>query len=253
VSNNDGSLVSTKETLLPDFKTTCKLPWAYTKYTVYYSIFYIRSVFRWENWEEISKPTSLWLEERGLNIIKEILLFAQTGQGYGFLDELPAYYILIWLRPLTIFANLNPFINDTKIIPSGYQTLWEVMLQQPGITTFYETEVQSVNRETGEITIDGTVKNYDAVILAAPVFENKNLVKFTSEELEVIDNLYWDTKFTSMLFQVDEIKNVPLDSCRIYIRDTYLKDVPIKQQHIVLIVCIFIQINLMWQHIFIPQ
>lgn len=58
--------------------------------------------------EELSIPFEQWLVSNGLKTLPAILSLAQAAQGYGYLNDVPAYYGMLWITP-TFFCGLMQY------------------------------------------------------------------------------------------------------------------------------------------------
>lgn len=75
--------------------------------------------------------------------IKHIGLFAKTiitGYGYGYFDEVPAAYYLKHIRFSFLLDVL--FVKKARLIPSGWQIIWEKISDQ--FEVIYNQEITKV-------------------------------------------------------------------------------------------------------------
>jgi hypothetical protein len=67
----------------------------------------------------LKMPLRQWLRVNHLEAMTPFLAFAQTAQGYGFLDVVPALYALYWLSPTLIQGEAcyrNHVLNPTPAL-----------------------------------------------------------------------------------------------------------------------------------------
>lgn len=61
-----------------------------------------------EHLDELSIPFETWLKKNGLTTLPAILSLAQAAQGYGYLNDVPTYYGMLWITP-TFFCGLMQY------------------------------------------------------------------------------------------------------------------------------------------------
>ena len=104
--------------------------------------------FGWPDYPMPKKPPKEFLEEYGtksfgaylddnhMGILKGIMQYAYSVQGYGPVEEIPAYYGLIWITPDILLAALEGGANTTLITAwsRGWGDLWDQMTVGMDIT-----------------------------------------------------------------------------------------------------------------------
>jgi len=145
-------------------------------------------------------------------------MVAQTAQGYGFIDTIPALYGLWWLDSELIEAYLKSAIGGPKvptIITGGFSSLWQNMYYQDKLEVEFNVQITEIRRNTEphlpkiQITYKQANqihhKEYDWLFVAAPLPDIVPL--FTNPqkfELEVAKALHPVTIITHLIDAGDE-------------------------------------------------
>lgn len=73
--------------------------------------------------EELAMPFKKWLQHHDLNLILPLFYETQTSQGYGYIEEVPTYYALVW-NSKELFSYISlPKLSFLKLTTSQLETI----------------------------------------------------------------------------------------------------------------------------------
>ena len=148
------------------------------------------------NFDILNQSFLSWLENHSLYALIPRLIFTTSGQGYGNLETMPAYYGLMWNHP-------NFVVGDNTSSQSGlledFQTMFERILDTTDTTIKLKTQVVKIDRTAQGVKIDyieecsapqgKATELFDFLIMAAPMPTSlKMLANPTEEELELFSS-----------------------------------------------------------------
>jgi hypothetical protein len=134
--------------------------------------------------QELALPFDDWCRVRRCEAVRALVEPWVTGFGYGFLDELPAAYVL---KYATLFG--SPL---REILDDGYGGLFRrVAASLDHVDVRLGTRVSAVVRATNEVTVrttDGTLV-FDALIVACPLDEALSFLDATPAEVRLFERI----------------------------------------------------------------
>lgn len=173
---------------------------------------------------ELLVPIDQWLRANRLEILASFFLLPITAFGYGYLNDIPALYVLKFMNRLNLAtslqkAGLRAAIEDAELeaetrawpkrIEKGFQTLTELMiqdLQSSGVQFHAGVTVTAIQREENGLNFaytgpGGEVQtSFDRLVIALPPLTNQ-LGKFLDlrpDEREVFGPLVTNDYATTL-------------------------------------------------------
>jgi len=192
-----------------------------------------------ESLAKIDMSFGQFLEEHGLTAMNPILAYGNTAQGYGTIENVPAFWAMCWITP----ELLDGYFRFPRQIPpkkamftTGWRTMWEATTSVNDLNIEYNTDIHSIERNgvgssdnlTGRVTITGEKdgedfeRDFDYLVVAAPLHNPKYLVddewstrdgikdklvplELTDEEEAVLRSEYLTvSQFRTLLFKLNE-------------------------------------------------
>jgi hypothetical protein len=133
--------------------------------------------------DEMYEPFATWARRHHLEAAAKLLAPSFTGFGYGYLDEIPAAYVLkfVSLQGFPIF----------EILDVGYQGLWERVARHLDVRT--GVNIHSVERGD-EIVVraDAETWRFDALLLTCPVEAATRFVDLDEDERELFAQVVYN-------------------------------------------------------------
>lgn len=172
---------------------------------------------RTEVLEQIDISLLDFLKKHRLEALIGFLQLAQTAQGYGYLETIPAYYGLCWITPELLvglikeMSGLEPLI---QMLPDGYETLWQTIATKDSLNIKLETTIQSINRSALDNTITIETKNsagelqletYDFLILTINLKNALRLLEDATETEQRLFNVLKGFTLTSTLYESEPV------------------------------------------------
>lgn len=161
--------------------------------------------------DELSMNFSEWLNKKGFQKYQKILSSFYTTWGYGYFEDTPAAYIRKFLTPERIsktFVN-KPINREPNIfyLEEGYQKLCEKVVDKFNINTQLNTNINSIERKNGKVTIktDKGEYEFDKLILTTPFNKALNFLDVTPEEKELMSK----TKYREINLFTMEVEKLP--------------------------------------------
>lgn len=117
---------------------------------------------------DLHVPFAQFCRSHGLSTLESLVGPPFTGFGYGYIDEVPAAYVLKYLDLRTLEAMRD---QDHRFIwPEGVESLWSQVARQHDVRT--GTQVQRVTRgDSIRVETDQAELEFDALILTCPLDE----------------------------------------------------------------------------------
>jgi len=173
---------------------------------------------------DISQPFSKWLEEKGLLGLYNAFLIPVTCYAYGYLEEIPAAYILKYMNPVNFgtllyqagLEEINEVLKKFHIhiniewpkrIKEGMQTLMQTIGGQLICPVKTSCEVKSVKRSIDGVTLEYTngagvaIKDtFDRLIVTSPqTLQNLTFMDLSEEEIEIFGQVTYSNCYTYAL------------------------------------------------------
>jgi hypothetical protein len=151
-----------------------------------------------------------WLEGRGLYALIPRLHIAVSGQGFGSLGEIPAFYGLMWLHP-NIFVGSGTF----SVVQEDWQTLWERVLESLDIEVVLEASISKIERngnirnilyrEGGSAINKRAMRSqkFDHLIMAMPMPDGLDLLDATDDEIELFSRYNYKNARLDLIVEKD--------------------------------------------------
>jgi hypothetical protein len=133
--------------------------------------------------DELCVPFSQFCKARGLETVAKTIEPWFTGFGYGYLDEIPAAYVL---KYASLFGPLF------EIPDSGYQGLWECIARRLNVR--HGIAIRSVSRGDKVVVVKSDMEQwcFDALVIACPFDEALNFLDASDEEHALFTQLRWN-------------------------------------------------------------
>lgn len=96
-----------------------------------------------------------FLKANGIEALKPILQYAYEVQGYGSVEEVPAYYGLLWVTPPTIWGIIVDSVEGivkyvgppvVTAFPKGWGDLWQEIVKQDKLNIELGVTIDSITR-----------------------------------------------------------------------------------------------------------
>lgn len=152
--------------------------------------------------ESLHAPFTQWSQGRFMDTMRHAYETTFTSFGYGYVDEMPAVYVLKWASVLAWTGVL---------LPVGYGGLWERVARRLDVRL--NTEVRRVTREPGGVrveTAEGT-ERYDALIVTCALSDAMRFLDATDEERALTAKIRTNPYYS----MVAEITGLPDASCMV--------------------------------------
>jgi predicted NAD/FAD-dependent oxidoreductase len=156
----------------------------------------------------LSQPFQTWLEANDLEHLVPVFFLTHTTQGYGPLEDIPAFYALMWNTPQMIQGYIDTLkgskTSGFDILLTGWQRLWERMAEEGHFEVRLGARVTSVVRSDAsvELTLDGseTPEVFDYLVIACPFPSFLPVLDASDEERDIMGALscYY---FTTTVFR----------------------------------------------------
>lgn len=166
-----------------------------------------------KDWSRINMTAQEFLKQNDLEILTPIFIYSQQVQGYGMLDQVPAFYLLWWNHPdiarNTIGAILGgPPNPGLALLKNGWQSLWLKMKERHSkeVTYITSASVTEIKRSpTVEVTYRQGEKLHtlqgDVVITAIDLFRFRHLICDLAPEEEQIFSQLQGQSLTTTLYK----------------------------------------------------
>ncbi len=132
--------------------------------------------------EEYAAPFSDWARSRRLDGVAALIEPWFTGFGYGYLDEVPAAFVL---KYVALFR-----FPVAELLDVGYQGLWERVASRLAVRL--GARIRTVRRDADRITVtleDGATDgrlDFDALIVTCPPDDALRFLDASGEERELL-------------------------------------------------------------------
>lgn len=149
-------------------------------------------------------PFSEWCDNNGIPLMKEIYRPPFTAFGYGFIEEIPAAYVLKFLD----YNTLQEFIKITRLITwvNGSQSFLEKLAQ--GFDIRLSSPVLKITRgKKVKVETELETLNFDKLIITNPLDEARGLINLNEEESKLFSQIQY-INFKVFAFVLDGIPKV---------------------------------------------
>ena len=155
--------------------------------------------------EDLCEPFKKWCEINEISLVEKVYAPPFTGFGYGYLDEVPAAYVLKFLD----YKTLSAFIEITHLItfPDGIDILCKKLSDLvPNLKL--STEVKNIKRgNTITITTPYETLEFDKLIITSPLDEMKNYMDLSCDEERLFSKILY-TYYNVFAYTVKDIPKV---------------------------------------------
>lgn len=131
---------------------------------------------------KLARPFTEWAGSRGLMTAARLMEPWFTTFGYGYVDEMPAAYVLKYA------ALFGPAF---ELLDGGYQGLWERVARRLDVRR--NVDVRAVRRDDDGVAIEwnGRTTRFDALIVACPVDAALAVLDAGTEERDLLSRVRW--------------------------------------------------------------
>jgi len=157
-----------------------------------------------------------YLIKNNLDSLIPMFSLANTVQGYGYIEDVPAIYGLWWNSPEEVLgfvkASLVKGRQPAYILEKGFQVIWEDLQKKTGYPIHFNQDL-NITRKNGKIHIkDNNLKIEtlaDFLIVSSPINSVK-ISDLSSKETRIVNLLDSTANLAVTLFSVDKIpENFP--------------------------------------------
>ncbi len=140
---------------------------------------------------DLQMPFERYAALHGFTPVAELARGALTGFGYGYLETVPAFYLMKligWLLRPGGRDGLLP--GEFFMFPDGFQGLWEALARELDVRL--DTPVTRLTRggDGVRLTVGGEERRFDAAIVAAPLHTVHRFMALTEEETALFRQLH---------------------------------------------------------------
>lgn len=155
--------------------------------------------------DDLCLPFSKWCENNDIPLVTKVYAPPFTAFGYGYLDEIPAAYVLKFLD----YKTLSAFIEITHLITftDGIDILCK-KLADCIANLRLSTQVKKIRREN-KITIETQyeILTFDKLIITSPLDETANFMDLTDYEKRLFSKII-NNYFNVFAYSVKDIPKV---------------------------------------------
>ncbi|MEM7022287.1 MAG: FAD-dependent oxidoreductase [Pseudomonadota bacterium] len=155
-----------------------------------------------------------FLRRNRLDALTGVVRIAQSAQGYGYLETIPAYYGLCWMTPAFLAGLMRPAIGmstTTTMLPDGYEALWRTIAEKDGLSINLDTRIHALDRQgaDGRVRIDYALngerqrETYDFLILAFDLRRAATLLRDLTETEQRLFGALEAFTLTATLYEFD--------------------------------------------------
>jgi len=180
-----------------------------------------------------------FLEEHGLTAMNPILAYGNTAQGYGTIENVPAFWAMCWITPELLdgyFRIPNQIPPKKAMFKTGWRTMWEMTTHINELNIEYNMDIHSIERNgvggyedgAANVTITGErngkefKEEFDYLVVAAPLHDSMYLedddwrtrdgikdklvqLRLTDEEKPILRSEHLtQSQFRTLLFKMNE-------------------------------------------------
>eukprot|EP00123_Amoebidium_parasiticum_P000704 comp11579_c0_seq1/m.6052 comp11579_c0_seq1/g.6052 ORF comp11579_c0_seq1/g.6052 comp11579_c0_seq1/m.6052 type:complete len:535 (-) comp11579_c0_seq1:398-2002(-) len=189
-----------------------------TRYAVLYTQYFGESGWLFPNqpkpevMAQLTKQTfRQFLENNNMKALVGLMVVMQSSNGFGFIDEVPAYYGFMWSTPTIFLSIIAPNANNTvSMLRDGWGQLWKRMARGKDIV--FNSNITEVNRNSQKVQIKYQVKGeptprseiYDFLMVSSKWPDTFKFIKGRADEVDILGRPK-SAKFHAVLFEADDI------------------------------------------------
>lgn len=143
------------------------------------------------NLKDLSLPFKKFCEINNVELTQNIWIGPFTAFGYGYFDEIPAGYVLKYLDFQTTMNFVKCNLWTWK---DGTQHIWERLDAKLKNSARLNSDITKVERKDGKVyvTVNGTVEEYDKIIVTSPLQYLPDYFDATAEEKELFSKIDYE-------------------------------------------------------------
>lgn len=161
-----------------------------------------------------------YLKQHGFEDLVPVFSLANTVQGYGYIEEVPALYGLWWNSPDEVKGFLLSAVHiveqPASILRHGFKRFWEFIASNRMFNVKFNFEIQEINRGENVVKItdtSGTVAEYDFVVITSNLPDALEYLDATAQENDILGSLKVNSNLTTTLVSVKHRTDpVPISS-----------------------------------------
>ena len=140
--------------------------------------------------EELCEPFSKWCDKNELSVMKKVFSHCFTAYGFGYIDEIPAAYVLKFLD----FNTLTSFIEITHLITwtEGIEELIGKLANSLEDIRLTSEVVRITRNETIEVETDHEILIFDKLVITSPLDEIVNFMEMDSSISELFGKISYE-------------------------------------------------------------
>ena len=165
---------------------------------------------------ELDMSFQQWLVKNDLQVLVPLLAYANTAQGYGTLDDTPAFFALSWVTPglldgyirTTLLPNVQALPGKKEMLVKGWIELWDQIIKITGFGGLikYNVAIDSISRANDVVTIKyngGETETFDYLVVAAPIHldAKKPIMDLTQQEKDLFHKNLDHSQFRTILYK----------------------------------------------------
>jgi hypothetical protein len=139
--------------------------------------------------QELAVPFGAWARKRGLEALLPIMTPWNVGFGYGYLEEVPAAYVLKYNEPLLVLPAL--LRQGLYSVDRGFQHLWDEVAKSLNVRM--GVAVHGIERSESTVTLrcDTGSEVLDELIVTAPLPDMLAIMDCDAQEQELFSRVRW--------------------------------------------------------------
>ena len=157
------------------------------------------------NLKDLTMPFKDFCKLNNVELVQDIWVGPYTSFGYGYFDEIPAAYVLKYLD----FQTTVLFVaKKLWTWYQGTQSIWEGVdahLKNPARLNSKITKVERKDNKV-YVTVNGTVEEYDKLIVTAPLQFFPDYADATPEEKELFSKIDYE-RYDVLAYLTEEDKH----------------------------------------------
>ena len=145
-----------------------------------------------------------FLKLHDAEVLRPMFTCTVTMMGYGHLDEIPAFYVLMWMTPKVVSAFMTPTPpgekpQQVKMLSKGFQFLWQEIARQENIDVKLNRNVNAIYRIGRSVYVryeknrcEYFTQKFDFLILSPDMSLLKTILNLQREERKLFSRIGHD-------------------------------------------------------------
>ncbi|MGI6590430.1 MAG: FAD-dependent oxidoreductase [Eggerthellaceae bacterium] len=140
------------------------------------------------NLKDLALPFAEFCKINGVPLVQQAWIGPFTSFGYGYFDEIPAAYVLKYLDFQTCMNFLKVNLWTWK---DGTQHIFEELNDKLLHSARLNSDISKIERRDGKVfvTVNGTVEEYDKIIVTSPLQYLPDYFDATEDERELFGKI----------------------------------------------------------------